>query len=254
MKLSVAIATFNEAESIGNCLKSVQGWVDEVVLVDGSSTDNTVVIAKRFEAKIFTEPNHRIFHINKQKAIDHCKGEWIFQLDADEEVSTKLKEEILTKIENTTYDGFWIPRKNYFLGKFLTKGGQYPDYTLRLYRNGKAKLPCKSVHEQAQVSGTVDYCVHPLLHYSYPDFNHYLEHFNRYTDIFADELAQKNTSVHFSAMVDYVLIKPLYWFLSTYIRHKGFVDGFAGFSFCFFSSLRFPTSYIKFWEKKKRKS
>lgn len=248
-RISVAVATFNEEENIGKCLKSVTDWVDEIVIVDGASTDKTVDVAKKFNAKIIISDNPPIFHINKQKAIDACSSEWILQLDADEVVTEELKKEIIKVIHLTPNNGYWIPRKNFFLGKFLSKGGQYPDYSLRLYRRGKGRLPCKSVHEQAEVEGKVDYLKNPLLHYSYPDFSHYLLHFRRYTDIFADELREQNMKINLLQTLNYLLIKPISWFLSTYLRHKGFVDGFAGFVFSFFSALRFPMAYIKYIKK-----
>jgi len=259
MKLSVAIATYNEEDTIARCLGSVAGFASEIVVVDGSSTDNTVSIAKKYKARIIVTDNPRIFHINKQKAINACHGEWILQLDADEVVTKELSEEIIQTInpvpEQARYragnqqlaiNGYWISRKNYFLGRWLSKGGQYPDYTLRLYRRGKGRLPCKSVHEQAEVNGKVGYLINPLLHYPYPNFSHYLEHFSRYTSILANEFVHDKLAVSLTTFIQFIVVKPLWWFLSTFIRHKGFYDGYAGLMFSFFSALRFPTAYIKF--------
>lgn len=260
-RISVAIATYNEEKNIQTCLNCIQGWVYEIVLVDGDSTDKTVYIAKKYNINLIKGKNEQMFHNNKQKAIDACTGEWILQLDADEIVTDELREEMLSVINQPTtnnhpqINGYWIPRRNYFLGKFLTKGGQYPDYTMRLYRRGKGRLPCKSVHEQAIVSGETGYLTNALYHYPYPDFSHYLKHFNLYTDIFAQELKEKDESIGPLQTLLFMVIKPKWWFLRTYIRHKGFMDGFAGFVFCLFSSLRFPVAFIKYWEmvhKKKR--
>lgn len=256
-KLSVAIATYNEEDSIGRCLKSLQEWIDEIVIVDGASQDKTVEVAKQFGAKVTVSDNPPMFHINKQKAIDRATGDWILQLDADEVVSDELQKEILDVVKDTSknypaVNGYWIPRKNFFLGRFLTKGGQYPDYTLRLYKKGKGKLPCKSVHEQAVVEGETKYLNKPLLHFPYPDFSHYLEHFNRYTTIAAKELKDKSLAINAWSFLMYMLVKPKMWFLLTYFRHKGFQDGMAGFVFSLFSSLRFPVTYIKYWEMNKK--
>ncbi|MBI3379816.1 glycosyltransferase family 2 protein [Candidatus Gottesmanbacteria bacterium] len=248
--ISVALATFNEEKNIIKCLESVKDWVDEIVIVDGSSTDKTVEIAKKFKAKILVTDNPPIFHINKQKAIDLCRNDWILQLDADEVIKEELKKEILRVIINKQINGYWIPRKNYFLGRWLSKGGQYPDYTLRLYKKGKGRLPCKSVHEQAHVEGETKYLKSPLLHYPYPDFSHYLDHFKRYTDIFSSELKQEKVEINFINSIQYIFIKPSLWFLKTYIRHKGIVDGFPGLIFCFFSAIRFPVAYLKYWKGK----
>lgn len=251
-KVSVAVATFNEERNIGKCLESVADWVDEIVVVDGSSKDKTVEIARKYKAKITVTDNPPIFHINKQKAIDACTGDWILQLDADEVVTDELKKEILSVInpQPTTHNpqpnGYFMPRKNYFLGKFLTKGGQYPDYTLRLYKKGKGRLPCRDVHEQAEVEGKTEYLQNPLLHYPYADFSEYLEHFRRYTDIFAREYKKEKLGTNPASFLNYTFIKPVIWFLLSFIRHKGFIDGWPGFVFSFFSSLRFPVSFIKY--------
>jgi len=254
--ISIAIAAYNEEDMIAECLAAVAGWATEIVLVDGGSSDETVSIATKHGARIIPADNPPMFHINKQRAIDACRGNWILQLDADEVVSEDLKKEILHIVQQEGNDtnGYWIPRKNFFLGKFLKKGGQYPDYTLRLYRRGKGHLPCKSVHEQATVEGKTAYFHHALLHYSYPDFAHYLDHFNLYTDILAQEYADQHLKTNTGTMLSYLIFQPLQWMGLTYIRHKGFQDGLAGFAFSLFSSLRFTVGYIKYWEKKHRKS
>ena len=90
MKLSVAIATYNEEKNIGRCLASIADWVSEIVVVDGSSADRTPDIAREYKARVIKTDNPPIFHINKQKAIDECKGDWILQLDADEIVTPQL--------------------------------------------------------------------------------------------------------------------------------------------------------------------
>lgn len=246
MKLSVVLATHNEETYLPDCLESVRGWCDEIVLVDGTSGDKTVEIAKRYKARIKITPNVPLFHINKQKAIDMAKGEWILQLDADERVTPELREEISRQLDQHEIQGFWIPRKNYFLGRFLMKGGVYPDYTLRLYRRGKGKLPQKDVHEQAQVEGKVGYLKAPLVHMSDATFERYLSRFKRYTDLIATQMGDRQEARGLSGFTKNVIIKPLYWFFLTYIRHKGFLDSWQGFLFSFFSALRYPVAYFKY--------
>ncbi len=250
MKISVALAVFNEEKNIGECLESVKSLADEIVVVDGGSTDRTVDIAKNYGARIIVTDNPPIFHINKQKAIDACTADWILQLDADERVSPELKEEILSSIiyHPSSTNGYWIPRKNWFLGKFLTKGGQYPDYTLRLYRRGKGRLPCQNVHEQAKVEGKVDYLKNPLIHLADTNFSHYFMRWQRYVELLKNELKEQNLGVW--AFFDYLFVKPAYWFLLTYFRNKGFMDGWQGFVFSLFSSWRFPVAYLKYLKDK----
>jgi len=251
MLLSVALATYNEEKNIASCLEAVKGWVNEVVIVDGSSADNTREIAKKYKARVIKTANKPIFHINKQMAIDACHGNWILQLDADEIVDQSLKREILKIVEEgSEYDAFKIRRKNFFLGRWLSKGGQYPDEVIRFFRKGKAYLPCQSVHEQMAVpSGKIGQFFGYLLHYPYPNFAEYLVKFNRYTELTAEEYLKDKK------------IKPNFWhylkqegrgtmaFLSRYLHHKGFQDGFPGLIFAFFSGLHYPVAFIKYWEK-----
>lgn len=249
--LSIAIATFNEEKNLAKCLDSIRNIADEIVVVDGESKDKTVEIAKNYKARVKITTNKPIFHINKQMAIDTCTKDWILQLDADEQVSPELRKEIssVLKTNNSTV-GYWLPRKNWFLGKFLMKGGQYPDYTLRFYKNGKGRLPQKDVHEQAIVEGQVGYLKNSLLHYPYENFLAYLIKWNRYNNLLATQIKEKLGGKTFLfklfSAADYLFIKPIYWFLIAYVRHKGFIDLWQGFVFSFFSAVRFPTSYIKY--------
>lgn len=248
-KLSVVLATYNEENNLPGCLESVKEIAGEIIIVDGGSEDKTLEIAKQFNARIIHTNNPPVFHINKNKAIDAASGDWVLQLDADEVVTKALADEIKEKINsNSDINGYWIPRKNFFLGRFLTKGGQYPDYTLRLYRRGMGRLPARDVHEQAEVSGKVGYLKNDLLHLRDKVFSEYLKRFYRYTDLLASQFKDQNVTINMISFINYVMIKSIYWFLKVYIRHKGFVDGFPGFVFAFFSSLRFPISYFKLWK------
>ncbi len=251
MLISVAIATYNEEKNIGRCLKAVRGWVDEIIVVDGSSDDRTREIAKELGAKVIKTTNKPNFHINKQMAIDKCQSDWFLQLDADEIVTPGLKEEILAALEeDPVVDGFKIPRKNYFLGRWLAKGGQYPDYVTRLFRKGKGKLPCASVHEKMKItSGKVGRLESALDHHPYPSFAEYLHKFNRYTELTAQNFAKENKAAN---LLQYIKLefKAAGDFLNRYIRHKGFMDGFPGLMFALFSSLHPIVAYIKYWEIK----
>lgn len=246
------LATYNEEKNLPECLASVKDIAQEIVIVDGGSRDKTVEIAKSFGAKVISTNNPPIFHINKQKAIDKATKDWVLQLDADERLTPELREEIKTTIESKkAADGYWIPRKNWFLGRYLMKGGQYPDYTLRLYRRGKGRLPQKTVHEQAVVDGSVGYLQHPLLHKADPSFRRYLLRFGRYTDLIEKELREKKVGYNPLHAVNNVLLLPTWWFFLTYIRHKGFMDSWQGFVFSLFSALRFPISYLKYIKRRK---
>lgn len=244
--LSVAIAVYNEEKNLESCLVSVQSIADEIIVVDGGSTDQTVDIAKKFTTKIIETSNPLIFHINKQKALDASTGDWILQLDADEVITKELQEEIL-RITNheSRVNGYYIPRKNYFWGHWMRKGGQYPDYVIRLVRKGKARFPCKSVHEQIEVDGKIGYLTHPIDHISYRTREDYWRKADAYTSLTARELVKSKTN-KLSLLLEYCLVKPIITFLSIYFRHKGFMDGWYGFLFAYYSSLHYPISYKKF--------
>ena len=250
MKLSLCIATFNEESFLKYPLDSVLELADEVIIVDGGSEDKTVEIAKSYgeKVRVISTENPKMFHINKQKAIEQAKGEWILQLDADEAISDDLKLEIMSIITtDSAKDGYWIPRKNWFLNRFLTKGGIYPDYTIRLYKNGKAHFPCKTVHENVEIKGEVGYLKGDLLHYADPNFDRYLTRWNRYTSLDVKMIIEKKEELNWFM---YFVVKPKLTFLSIYFRHKGFQDGFPGFVWALFSSIRYWVIYIKWWSSK----
>lgn len=253
MSLSVVLATFDEQENLPKCLDSVKDLADEIVVVDGSSTDRTVEVAKQYGATVKVTTNKPIFHINKQIAIDMATKDWVLQLDADEQVTPELAQEIKSEInspaggQKSKINGYWVPRKNWFLGRFLMKGGAYPDYTMRLYRRGKGRLPQKTVHEQAVVEGAVGYLKKPLIHMADINVSRYLMRWDRYVNLMRDELLLERPGPFVA--LEYFFIKPILWFLVTYIRHKGFLDSWQGFVFSFFSSLRFPVSYIRYMKE-----
>lgn len=281
-KLSVVLAVYNEEENLRSCLNSTGDLADEFIIVDGGSSDNTVKVASEYRAKIIQTTNPPIFHINKQKGLDEAKNEWILQLDADERLTPKLISEIkkiinmndeeigqyqknLNKRElflrhqqllekrdgkigtdDSNYSAFFIPRLNYFLGTYLKYGGVYPDGVIRLVKKGKAYFPCKDVHEQMVINGKVGWLQNDMLHIDSPTFKRYLQRNFRYIKLIAAELKRDNVGKNPFQLLKYCLIKPLYWFLLTQIRHKGILDGFPGIIFSFFSALRFPRAYIRY--------
>ncbi|MDQ3098199.1 MAG: glycosyltransferase family 2 protein [bacterium] len=303
IKLTVALAVFNEESNIEACLESVKSIADEIVVVDGGSSDKTVEIAKSFKAKVIITDNPPVFHINKQKSLEASSGEWILQLDADERVSVELAQEIRKIVESTerelenhdvdssryemlkkhmdlliaregaigTDDGpisaFVMPRKNYFLGRYLMHGGVYPDGTIRLVRRSKARYGMKDVHDQMIIDGQVSFLSHDLIHLADPTFERYLARSNRYTTLQAkqwfENVGRHDTSgllgsnaeapgINFISLLHYAVIVPKLTFLSLYIRHRGFRDGFPGFVWALYSALHIASSYVKYWELRKK--
>lgn len=280
--ISVVLAAYNEEENLTACLESVKKLANEIVIVDGGSEDRTLEIAKKYHARIISTSNPPIFHLNKQKALEAAKNEWILQLDADEIVSEKLAKEIemVTKMSDQeiekyqqklprrelflrhqkiieardgkigtgslNYTAFFIPRLNYFLGKFLKFGGVYPDGVIRLVRYGKAYFPCQSVHEQIVVCGRVGWLNNDLIHMADPNLKRYLNRNSKYIGLMVAEMKEDNLSRGLLQMMNFFLIKPIWWFFKTSIIHKGVLDGTAGIIFSFFSALRFPRAYFRY--------
>lgn len=277
LKLSVTLATFNEEANIGKCLAAVSGLADEIIVVDGSSTDKTQAIAKEKGASVINTTNKPVFHINKQMANDKAKGDWVLQLDADEIVTEELKVEI-RKLLSSEYFGFdtwvsplkkllgkkpqpltqpaaayYLPRRNFFLGRYLKHAGQYPDPVIRLFQKGKAHLPAKDVHEQMVVDGQIGWLTGELDHYATPDFSRYLLRENRYSSLAATQLYEAGIKITLLNTVNYLFLKPLATFLSLYFRYRGFLDGFPGFVFSLYSGLHHAFAYMKLWEVYKKK-
>lgn len=282
--LSVVLATHNEDKNITRCLEAVKDIADEIIVVDGESSDQTVTLARKMGAKVIATTNKANFHINKQMGIDKAKGDLILQLDADEVVDDELKrfikkthdvilEQINQKADSdriskkndgdpiVSFDfagklqddrklpaAWWIRRKNLFLGTFLKKGGQYPDPVIRLFIKGKAHLPAKDVHEQMRVDGQVGMAEGHLIHYANPTFADYLRKFNTYTSFKAGQLKEQKLQINFVNTVNYLIWKPFATWFSLYLRHKGYVDGMAGFVFALFSGLHHSVAYLKLWE------
>lgn len=254
--LSVVLATYNEEKNLTKCLESVKNLADELIIVDGSSSDQTVNIAKDFGAKVINTTNKQNFHINKQMAMDAATLTLVLQLDADEVVDKELAvfiKKIITALKQKQappVSAWWLRRKNFFCGRFLSKGGQYPDPVIRLYLRGKARLPAKDVHEQMQVDGEIGTAAGHLLHYSNPTFTDYLRKFATYTSFKAQQLFEQKLAVTPITFIDHVFLKTCNTFFLIYLRHLGLVDGWQGLVFAIFSALHHPIAYLKFLETK----
>jgi glycosyltransferase involved in cell wall biosynthesis len=253
--ISVVLATFNEEKNIKRCLESVRSFADEVIVVDGSSTDKTREIARDLGAEVIKTTNKPNFHINKQIAMDHAEGDLVLQLDADEVVDKVLQRFIkkvhLNVLSRKTHHrkpvAFHLKRKNLFMGQFFKKTGQYPDPVIRLYVNGYAKLPQKDVHEQMQVDGMVAWASGHLIHYANPSFKDYMRKWNTYTSFKAQQLLDDKTKIDFIGSIKYLLWLPVKTFLLLFVRHKGFIDKIPGFVFSTMSAFYYPVSYLKLW-------
>lgn len=224
MNLSFAIIAHNEAHNLPACLDSIKDWRAEIVVVDCDSTDTTAKIAKTYTEQVLHRPNQAQLNINKMEAIKHCTRDWVFYLDADEQMTPKLKKEIETAIDQNQFDGYWVPRKNIIFGHWMRWGGNYPDEGLRLFRRTKGAFECKHVHEQLQVTGTVGHLVEPFIHNTYATVGQWVAKMNFYTELESDVILREKRNPW-----AYIFARPIYRFLRNYVKLQGFRDGKHGF-------------------------
>jgi len=250
LSLSVVIVTFNEEANLGRTLASV-AWADEVIVIDSGSTDRTREIAESFHAKFFVEP-WKGFAAQKNSALSQAAGDWILSLDADEEVEPALADEIRTVLAaNASVAGFWIPRKNFFLGCWMKHGGYYPDPKLRLFRSGRGEFENRLVHEDVRLEGSSARLHHHLLHHAYPTLESYIEHMNHYSSLGA-EMASANRRRGFS-FID-IVVRPKLTFFYNYVLRGGFLDGREGLLLHLYHAGYVSWKYAKAWELGRQKA
>ncbi len=246
MKLSVAIATFNEAKNIDRCLTSVK-FADEIIISDEGSTDGTQSIVRKHKAKLIRFQRQEMFHANKQNAINHCTGDWILCIDADEEVTPELQREIKETLKNPDFNGYQIPRRNLIFGKWLAHSGWYPDHQVKLFRRGKGHYPLVSFHEMIKIDGGVGTLKADLLHYHYTSIDQFITRMNRYTTNDAEYILGKGETVVWQDAIRY----PVDEFLKRYLFWEGYKDGFHGLVLALFQSASRLFVFAKIWEKQK---
>jgi glycosyltransferase involved in cell wall biosynthesis len=252
--LSVVIITYNEEANIGRTLKSVLPLVanghGEIIVIDSGSTDRTVDIARENGAKVFVE-KWKGYAAQKNSAIAKASGDWILSLDADEELEPGLSDEVdrFIKAGDETH-GYWIPRKNFFLGRWIRHGGFWPDRKLRLFRRGTGQIAERAVHEVIKVEGPTGRLEHALLHHAYPTLAGYTDHMNRYSSLGA-EMAVAEGHRGFS-FVD-IVVRPLATFIYNYFFRLGFLDGREGLLLHLYHAVYVSWKYAKVWELSRTK-
>lgn len=217
----------------------------EIIVVDSGSTDRTIEIAKSFGAQVFTEP-WKGFAVQKNSAMEKGTGEWILQLDADEMLESELAGEIAHAL-NAPGDavGFFIPRKNFFLGRWIKHGGFYPDPKLRLIRRGAGKFEEYGAHPTIKVKGPTRQLKHALLHNAYTTLRGYIDHMNNYSSSGAEVAVAKG---HRSFNLLNILVRPKLTFIYNYFLRLGFLDGREGFLLHAYHAVYVSWKYAKAWE------
>ncbi|MEW6066689.1 MAG: glycosyltransferase family 2 protein [Nitrospirota bacterium] len=247
LPLSIIIVTKDEEKNIGEALESIKG-ASEIVILDAFSTDRTLEICREYTDKIY-QVEWQGYARQKQKAIEFAKGPWIFILDSDERFTESLWEEITnTILNNNQYSGFYLPRKNFFLSKWIKHGGWWPDYTLRLFIKEKAFVEDRRVHEKVAVNGKVGYLKNHLKHYTYRTISDYIKKMDRYSSLSAEELKGKGVGFSMSKLI----FHPLSTFSKMFFLRQGFMDGIHGFILATLYSFYTFLKYLKLWEMSKK--
>jgi len=242
--ISVCIITFNEQENIRACLESVK-WADEIVVVDSRSTDRTVEIAREYTDRVIARPWPG--HVEQKTfALDQARCDWVLSIDADERVSPELAAQIKDILDRADVAeiGFSMPRKTFYLGRWITHGGWYPNRKLRLVRRGKAIWKGINPHDHLYVEGSVGRLTGDLHHYTYRDIAHHLETINQYTTVAAREMRARGQG----HAVAHMLLNPIARFLKMYLLRLGFLDGLPGLVVAGMSSYYVFLKYAKLWE------
>lgn len=229
--LSAIVITKNEEKNIRDCLESIKGVVDEIILVDSYSSDKTIEVARKYTNKIFLKKFENDFAEQRNYALNRCKGSWILTIDADETLSPSLKKIIPKLINNYKFKGYLIPRRNYINKKTWLKHGLfYPDYQLRLFNNNKV-IFLNKVDEYPNINNKYvkkikAYLVHSSSRTKYDKFSSIFKA-RIYINIKSEELLTMSKSLI------YYLLSGIYlffkYFINSYILCKGYLDGYNGF-------------------------
>lgn len=244
-KISVCITAGNEEKNIRRCLDSVT-WADEIVVVDSFSEDKTVEICREYTDRVYQ--HEWLGYIGQKNLIkDLAKGPWILFLDADEEVSPDLRDEILSEFQSGAakqVDGYEFPRMVRYLERWITHGDWYPDTKLRLFRKDKGECGGQEPHDRTTVHGTVKGLRSPLYHYTYTDITNQMATLNRFTTISAFSKHKEGRRLWLSDLV----LRPPLRFLRCYFIKRGFLDGIPGLVVAVFTSFGVFVKYAKLWE------
>ncbi len=236
------IITYNEQKHISEVIKNID-FVDEIIVVDSYSTDDTIKIINSFPKVKLYQKKFEDFTSQRNYALSLASHDWILFIDADERVTPKLKEEIIqTSNGINTKDAYYFYRKFMYKGKHLRFSGWQTDKNFRLFKKSKASyVSQRLVHETLEVNGSIGILKHKLIHYSFEDYDIYKSKMRSYGKLRAKELmikGKKPTLYHF-------FIKPLYKFLHDYLFRLGFLDGKKGIVICYLNAFGVYTRYVE---------
>ncbi|MCI0749103.1 MAG: glycosyltransferase family 2 protein [Nevskiales bacterium] len=241
--VSAVLITRNAAAHLRECLSSVS-WMDEIVVLDGGSTDETAVLCREFGARFEQARDWQGFGIQKNRALERARSEWIFSIDADEVCTPELRRALEHALRTAgTAAAYEMPRCSSFCGRVVRHGGWWPDYVTRLFRRGQARFSDSRVHERLQVDGPVARLNVPLRHYSYDTLEQALEKMDRYSTLGARqafEAGRRSTPLA-------AVLHGFWAFVRTYLVRLGFLDGWTGLVLARYNAHTTYYRYLKLW-------
>jgi len=243
--ISCAIVVFNEERNIRACLDTAK-WMDEIVVVDAYSTDRTREICRQYTHRIFERP-WLGFGDQKNFAIEQATADWVFILDADERIGPDLEDEIeniLAAGELNRAVAYYLPRRNFYYGKWVKRAGCYPDLQLRLFRRGVGRLNDEEPHNRFVFEGEAAYLKSPLDHYTESSINDHFRKFRNFTSLAAQERGKTKQSVYWTDLT----VRPLFTFYKYFVARRGFRDGMHGFLVSVWASMYTFVKYAKLWQ------
>lgn len=247
--LSVVIITNNEEERIKACLESIK-WVDEIIVADCDSTDDTVRISKEYTKNVFTCKGND-FSSWRNEAMERANGDWVLYIDADERVLEQLREEIKEILQNTTKSAFAIPRKNIIFGSEVNYGPYKHDYMIRIFKKDKFKGWVGEVHEHGNFEGELGYIKNPLLHLTHRDLDHVVLKSLSWSKLDAKLRQEANHPQMSGWRFLRILVTELF---NQGIKRRGFFSGTVGMMDALLQTFSTVLSYIRLWEFQQKKS
>lgn len=247
--LSVILLVKNEEKKIEECLKSIHGWADEIILVDDFSSDKTVEIARRYTDKIFQRGMDK-YGTQANWAFAQVENEWILSLNGHETVTDELKKEIAVILPiDTEHAAFDIPIRNYIGDYWLRYGGWYPASKVRLFRKDKFKYEEVEVHPRAFLNGKCGHLHSDIIHKGYPDIEHFVSSVNRQSTLEAIKWINSGRKMSLGR----IIWRTVDRFFRRFLRKKAYKDGIYGLVISYCDSLYQILSYVKYLEMKNKR-
>ncbi|MCK6599804.1 MAG: glycosyltransferase family 2 protein [Bdellovibrionaceae bacterium] len=247
LPLSLVVITLNEEKNIERCLKSAD-FVNDIIVLDSFSKDKTKDICLSLGAR-FLEQSWLGFGEQKAKAVSLANNDWILSLDADEEITPELREEICRRWTSLDENkGYYIPRISFYLNRWIRHGGWYPDYQLRLFHRKKSHWAPVPIHEKV-ISPSTEKFNEPMAHYVFSKISDQVVTNDKYSSLQAIQMLENGKSFSYFHLVT----KPLVKFIECYVYKRGFMDGLPGFIIAVSAGYSVFLKWAKLWELEKNR-